>query len=776
MQLRMIAAVLGISSVCVFPLLPPWWILLSAIPIGILCILCRRSAWSLLLLSLLGMLWAIQYGHGILPAQLPRDLEGRDIWMQGVVSGLPDRSMVRGAPVQRFLLRLQSPLCSDRALRSDCYYGLKKLRLSWYQQDALVPGQRWLLRVRAKRPHGLSNPGGFDYQAWLQQQGVGGVGYVSNGADNELLGRQAFAVDHLRWQLAAYMDKTLAGLKQLPILKALLIGDKRGLQTSQWDLFARTGTTHLMVISGLHIGLVSGLAYWLGRLLVVLLLPRLAAERCAALLAITVAAAYSAAAGFSLPTQRAFIMITVWGLVLLCRRQLAPGLGLLIALLVCLLYDPLAPIGLSFWLSFAAVAVIFYATVGRKAGLVTVTRHYHTQFIVFIGLLPILAILLGRISLQAPLANLLAVPLFSILIVPLNLLAAVLLPVNTGVAIALWRVLDQLLGYGVAYLSVLDSYLPASVLAIPQMPLLAWCLAVSGVLLLLLPRGMPLRSAGLLLLLPLLWLKPLPPPPGEVRLTILDVGQGLSVIVQTRRHSLVYDVGPAFSRDYDTASLVVKPYLQSRGVDHIDRLVISHSDNDHAGGWARLLQQVPVSALSYGEVLPALDDRASACSAGQRWNWDGVWFEFLHPQNSPGHSQNADAKTVSGNNRSCVLMISSAGHRFLLPGDIEQSVELLLLEQRPGQVAADVLVAPHHGSATSSSWAFIKTVAPGHVVFASGYRNQFGHPKPAIVQRYRQIGTTIHKTSVNGAITFNSRKGELLTATHYRQKNPRYWR
>lgn len=824
---RMIAIALGIVAVAFFPTLPAPFSSTTAVDVALLAALglltIRWLYWSLPVALLLGVAWGVHCGHGLVNSLLPEHWQGQDVWVVGTVEGLPVQYQQHGSSVQRFDLRLEEPVC--RAVTSSEQFeqlpvtcqSLRRLRLSWYssgdtQIEKIIPGQRWRLQVRAKRPHGMANPGGFDYQSWLLQQGFGAVGYVRNNMANQRLADARYSIDRLRWQGAVYLDRQLAGRTHRAVLKALLLGDKRDIEPEQWDMYARTGLTHLLVISGLHVGLVSMLAFFCGRLTSLLINPNGAAERCGALLAIFVAFSYSAAAGFSLPTQRALVMVVVLMLSLLLRRNLAPGQAIVTALLVCLLWDPLAPVSLSFWMSFAAVAVLCYGSCGRREGADTSRRKLGaSQYLVFIGLLPVLAILLGQISLLSPLVNLFAVPLFSVLIVPCNMLAALLAVVHDEAALWLWQWLDWLLVMFFDTVAALDRSAGGSVLYIPGQSVASKILAVLAALILLLPKGFPLRYLGWLLLLPMLLTRPQPPAAGDVYLTVLDVGQGLSVVVQTANHTLVYDVGPSMGDNFSTATAALLPYLRHRAIDRLDALVLSHADNDHAGGWASLVSALPVHSLLLGEaVLPGrsigvkdkVEERQSAaqtieqplpnsvglstvvssrsapvtentpgkpCYAGQQWQWDGVQFAFLHPLDGRDYR--------SANNRSCVLKITAGDSSFLLAGDIERPVERQLLhrERGSGRLRSTVLIAPHHGSSTSSTWPFIRAVNPQHVVFASGYRNRFHHPKPEVVERYRHHQCTLHNTSENGAVSFRVRAGKLLPVQHYRQRISRYW-
>jgi competence protein ComEC len=767
MLLGMISIATGISLVCFCPALPAPEVVFITLVLSFLLSMTLRLRLPGLLM--LGAAWGCIYGYSIIESQLPTSFEGKELWVQGIVVNLPETYIERGKVVQRFELSISEPVC---VAPSECHHGLKQVRLKWYDfhhqyAELIKPGQSWRLLVKLKRPYGMANPGGFDYQSWLVQQGVGATGYVRDASANQLLSVKRWTIDRLRWQVAVMMESNLSHLTHLNLLKALLIGDKRGVSRQQWDLFAGTGTTHLMVISGLHVGLVSALVFIVMRYMVQLCLPRASAEVWAGVITIASALIYALAAGFSLPTQRAFIMITVAMLAIISRRHIVASQALVTAFLICLIVDPLAPISLSFWLSFAAVGCIFYGSVGRRQASRNTTQLILSQYVVFIGLFPVLAILLGQVSFLSPLANTVLVPLFSLLIVPGNLLAALLSLLSESLAGLIWHGLDVLLSYSLFYLELLYRYGESAVIPLSTKPLMVKLLALTAVMIVLLPKGVPNKYFGFVLLLPLFFYRPPLLMEGALRLTVLDVGQGLAVVMKTRDHSLIYDMGPQLGRDFDAGSSAILPFMQHQGISHVDTVVVSHADSDHAGGWRSVVNRVPVSRLFYGEPVTPLIANSQFCLEGQHWTWNGVAFQFLHPRVS-------DSIEIS-NNRSCVLMVTAGEISFLLPGDIDQSTEMTLLERHKISLAATVLLAPHHGSASSSSWPFIKQVSPQIVVFSHGYRNQFGHPREDVVDRYQQLGSQIYSTSESGAISFEVNNGRLKKPIQYRKLDNRYW-
>lgn len=743
--------------------------------------------WRLPPLIIAGFLWAVLLAGNQLSHAFEAGLEGRDVLVTGTIASLPE--------VKQRLTRFEFEVDhltgggqdgAEPVERRDSF----RILLSWYQHPPrLQVGQRWRLQVRLKRPSGFMNPGGFDYERWLFHKGIVATGYVraphrserQSAARNTLLqaGPNGRYIDHLRERIRDAIDQALPQDAMAGMVKALAVGDRQAITQAQWQVLLRTGTNHLLAISGLHVGLIAGLAFFLMRWLwsrwgrAVLWLP---APKAAAIAAILAATCYAALAGFAVPTQRALLMVLVIMLALLGQRQCRPSHTLSLALFGVLLLDPMAVLEASFWLSFIAVAVILYGMSGRlpwQAGKLQGLwwRWGRVQWLVAIGLTPVLLFYFQRLSLVAPLANLVAVPWVSLVTVPVTLLGSLLILVwpdagtwvlhlASGSLQGLWWVVDGLAAWPLAQWA---HAAPPSWMLLPTGIGIVWLLA---------PRGFPARWLGMCWLLPLgLW-QPPPLAAGEARLTLLDVGQGLSAVVQTREHALVFDTGPRFSHDFDTGEAVVVPFLRQAGIASLDLLVVSHGDNDHIGGTQSLLAQVPTH-----QVLSSVVDQipwaaAQDCRRGQHWQWDGVEFQMLHPGSQPFPG---DARE---NNLSCVLRVQTRHGSALLTGDIEAAAERDLLSSGDQSLPlhADILVVPHHGSRTSSSAPFIQAVAPRYALFPVGYRNRYGFPKPAIVERYLQYNVALLDTARNGAITFElgDEAGAHLLWT-WRQQVQRYW-
>jgi len=731
----------------------------------------------------LGLLWTAWHAQIILAQKLPSELEGRDIKITGTIISLPEQRQNE----QRF--------CGWRfefaPLPFDQWPHPGHLRLSWYGQppQPLRPGQQWQLTVRLKQPHGMLNPGGFDYEAWLFQKRLVATGSVRQKGEQRLLTEPSpLNIDNQRYQLAAAIQKVLADQPSTGIIIGLAVGARQWISPEQKEVLQQTGTAHLIAISGLHIGFIAWLAFWLGHRLWSLtgrMTFWLPAPRFAALFSLSAAFGYALLAGFSLPTQRAFIMVAVAVSGIVFARQVAVSHILALALLMVLLWDPLAVMSAGFWLSFSAVAVIVYALSGRShMGHSRLTRWgigtWKTQWAVTLGLFPIMLAVFGYIPLTSLPANAIAIPWVSFIVVPLTLLgtamielmpslASYLLLMAAGTLDALWISLD--------YFAQVkwNLWQPASP------PLWAVLAAMMGVAILLLPRGFPARWLGIIWLLPVLFSPPDRPNQGEVWATLLDVGQGLAAVVRTQNYVLVYDTGPkAFCSGFNTGEAVVVPFLHANGIQQIDKLVISHGDNDHSGGAASVLTHLAVDELLTSAKLQKifaekpdtlanalLNTPTKACQAGQHWRWDGVEFQILHPS--------ADFAAETNNNRSCVLKISTENRAILLPGDIEKRIEYQLVQQYPNELTADILIAPHHGSKTSSSHRFLDAVQPKITLFSAGYRNRFGHPKKEIVQRYRNRRIRTWNTAETGAISFRLSANRIDSLSLASEEMRRYW-
>ncbi|XLX42562.1 DNA internalization-related competence protein ComEC/Rec2 [Ectopseudomonas mendocina] len=735
----MLALALGLLTLRFLPSLPPGWLLLVAACAGLSLLFTRVYPLGFFLL---GLAWACNSAQSALDDRLAPELDGRTLWLEGRVVGLPEVS----DGVVRFLLE------ETHSRRAELP---KRLRVAWYGGPRVQGGERWRLAVNLKRPHGLVNPQSFDYEAWLLAQRIGATGTIKAGERLAPASGLGSWRDGLRQHLLA-----VPAFQREGAIAALVLGDGSGLSTGDWRLLQHTGTVHLMVISGQHIALLAGFLYGL-----VALLARVGAWPrrwpwlpCACALALSGALVYGMLAGFEVPVRRACVMVA---LVLLWRmrfRHLGAWWPLLLALIVVLLLEPLASLQPGFWLSFSAVAVLVLVFGGRLGVWGWWCGLTRAQWTMAIGLLPMMLILGLPVSSSGPLANLVAVPWVGMVVVPLALLGTLLLPIPLVGEWLLWlaggalHLLFELLG-------VIAEWLPAWLPS--DLPLWAWLLAAAGALLLLLPAGVPLRLPGLALLLPALLLPTQHLDDGRADVWVLDVGQGLAVLVRTREYALLYDAGPRFG-DFDTGERIVLPSLRALNVRHLDLMLLSHADNDHAGGASAIKAGMPVRRVISGEpqrLAEALG--AEACESGQSWQWNEVTFRLWQWQ-----------RASSGNQQSCVLQIEAAGERLLLTGDIDVQAERALM-QADFPLASHWLLAPHHGSRTSSSQAFIDAVAARHVLITRSRHNAFGHPHPQVLARYQAAGVEVHDTALDGALHLSL--GEHA-APHGLRREPRFWR
>jgi competence protein ComEC len=736
---------------------------LAGLLIILVPLLIKLKTWRLPLAIACGFLWALFQAHDRLYPELEREWEGRDLVLSGVIASLPER---RGQMI-RFLFNVEGLKIGE----SWQHRFPTRVRLSWYGiTPSLRAGQRWQLTARLKRPWSFKNPGGFDYEGWLFRQGIRATGYVRQPERAQLMADEGIyhPVDRLRQHVGEAIARALNADSNRGVLTALAIGDRHDISKQQWRVLLKSGTNHLLAISGLHIGLVAGVVYFLTLRIWRLRgkwCGRWPAQRVAALIALTAGCGYALLAGFSVPTQRAMIMLcVVMGAVWLDRDVYATH-TLSVALLAVLLWDSMAVLSAGFWLSFGAVAVIKYAICGRP---MMKPRWWHwgkLQWIVAIGLFPLTLLCFQRSALIAPLANLFAVPWVGMLVVPVVLagsLLVLILPVGGN---ALFGLASHLMDPLWWLLEALGDFRYAQWFHDP--PVWALLPATLGGALLLAPRGWPARWLGVVLISPMILVSSPKPGHGEYWFTLLDVGQGLAAVVETRQHTLVYDTGAKFSDDFNAGEAVVLPFLRSRNVGRVDLLLVSHGDNDHIGGAAAVIEGVTTM-----KVLTSVPDRidhphVNRCQAGQRWQWDGVDFEVLHPP--LGWKE-------SGNNQSCVLRVRNEGGSILVTADIGRKVERHLLENYGEKLSSDIMLIPHHASRTSSSVAFLTKVNPETALLTVGYRNRFGFPQPDIIARYKRLGIRVRDTLKEGAIRIRVHpvqgKDILLG---YRQESRRYW-
>lgn len=730
----------------------------------------RWSAWPASVLAVLGccalgFAWAGWRADIRLAEQLASELEGRDIEVIGVIATLP-QDFSNGT---RFEFVVETVLTPAVVVPG-------RVMLSWYQgrRDGeqferlpVQPGERWRFTVRLKRPHGNANPGGFDYEAWLLEHDIRATGYIRPEPQQRLsesVWQPDYLIERLRYRVRArYAEKLSPEIYPWSgILVALAVGDQKAIQGDLWTTFNRTGTTHLMSISGLHVTMVAALFGWLvsfGWRRWPKLALRLPAQKAGVLAACAAALIYALLAGFAVPAQRTLYMLLVAALAMLSGRILAPSRTLLLGLFVVLLIDPWAVLAAGFWLSFGAVAALLHigsAKLGEGQGWWQRIRTWSlVQWAATLASLPVLLLVFQQFSLVSPMANALAIPVISFIVTPLALLGA-LVPWWPILALAHW-VMDWLM----LFLNWCALW-PVWQAAAP--PVWAAVAAAVGVAICLLPRGMPGRLPGVFLLAPALFWPVDKPPEGEAWISVLDVGQGLASVVRTREHTLIYDPGPLYSAESDAGQRVVVPYLRRLGINRVDLLMVTHRDSDHSGGTASVR-----SALAVGELRSSVPEiGGEPCLAGQHWVWDGVAFEVLHPATE---QTEPNEKT---NHRSCVLSVVAGGKRLLLTSDIEAADEAVMLARYPGQLAADVLLVPHHGSKTSSTPDFLAAVGAKAAVIPVGYRNRFGHPKAEVMARYQASGIPLWRTDRDGSVAIRL-STEKLALSGWRAEYRRYW-
>ena len=711
----------------------------------------HRAIWLLAAALLLaGFCYAGLRAHWRMAGKLDAALENRVILTEGYVTGLPHASAYG----------MNFDFVSTRVL-SDNARLPHRLSVQWYgEHPEIVPGSRWQLALKLKRPHGQQNPGGYDMEGWLWQHAIGGTASVKVGSPLTGVAWQA-GIDRLRARVAARIRQVLAGSDYAGVIVATAIGDRNGISKEQWARYAASGTSHLLVISGLHITMLAGLASALTGLMVRQIRPwarRASVPRMRLYAALTTAIAYSVLAGLGVPTQRAVIMLASAMFCLLRARPMARSLIWAIALCAVLLWDPFAIGAAGFWLSFLAVGSLLWLGSNRIAPLRGWRFWGRTELAATLGTLPIIVCVFGSLPLVSPLANAVAIPLVSLLVTPLTLIG---LAEPSGYALhaaeRVFAITDWLITLAV-------DWCPAPLLTPP--PLWAALPGLTGVLVLLLPRGMPGKALGLFMLLPLCVVKPSRVAEGQFNAMVIDVGQGLAVLVQTRQHSLLFDTGQPGQADR-----AVLPALRSLGIKRLDTLVVSHKDSDHAGSAEALLRNITIdmlrSSLPAGHMARTLARRHTPCMAGQSWDWDGVNFTLLWPDDPAG--------LADENARSCVLQISAGGAgqtRLLLTADVGKEQEAQML-QHNWLAQQHVVIAGHHGSNTSSSTDFVQATAPQWVVYSAGYLNRFNHPRPEIVARYAAAGAATLRTDHDGAVLIQS--GAPVQIQSWRALHAHYW-
>ena len=648
------------------------------------------------------------------------------------------------------------------------------IRLNWREPPIRVHvGDVWQLEVRLRRPRGNSNPGSMDYEAWMFRERIGAAGYVVGGNRNVLLDSStARGIEQARINFLKKTQRTLGDDAAVPVIVAVAIGSRHLLTAEAWERYARTGTSHLMAISGLHVGLAAVAAYFLAAGLLGLC-GRGNHHLLALLVALAVACAYAALSGFAVPARRATLMLLVATAILLARREVNTARVLSAAVIVIILSDPLASTEPGFKLSFAAVAILLWYAKRRQAAQMNPWQHGYAamrslvfvQLLLFIGLFPLTVSIFGRVSIVAPLINLLAVPLFSFITVPFVLLSMALPDSLQAIAAMSLRIAAMSIGW-LEYVILIAANHPQVSIPIAGIKSAAFLFLLLPLVWLALPPGWPARHVAWLGAIALLLWRPESPPRGCVDIRALDVGQGMSYVVQTQDKTLVYDTGPSWHGGDSAGERVLVPYLHYSGIARVDRLIVSHADLDHAGGVRALLANFEVSTVFAGEDLPWIERNISPCRAGDSWTWNGVQFSVLHPE---------AAFMLEGNAASCVLLLQTGDYKALLSGDIESETEAHLVRQRVLPMV-DIATVPHHGSRTSSIGPFVQALKPSLALVSAGHDNRWGFPKPDVIARWRSVGAEVLNTADSGSISVRMcAENGISEPLEWRNQRRRIW-
>lgn len=683
----------------------------------------------------------------------------------------------------------------------------KHIQVIWRAaSENILPGQAWRAAMVLRRPHGSMNPSGFDYEGLMFQRNIRAIGQVRGHpkliSDDESM-TFTMHVDRIRHHLRSLMQAALKDARYGPVLIALAIGDQDGVQQSDWDVFNRTGITHLVSISGSHVTMIGAcggvVALWLFKLLRFrsrYFCESLPAKPVAAAVAMLVAFLYCLLAGWGVPARRTFLMLAVTAFVVVARLPFSPSRVLSAAAALVVMMDPWSVLSTGFWLSFFAVGILFsiasmpassYAQSHIRQWLRGLKDASRLQWLITLAMFPILAFLFQQITLSSIFANAIAIPVMTFVVTPLALLTALIAPLP-GL---------HLLAQGCAWLgheALLWMMIPVNwmatakwaVLDINAFPVFALLVALAGMCWSMQVPGIASRWAGWFLMLPALAWQPQRPIQGGWTMRVFDVGQGAAVLISTARHHVLYDTGKK-SGSSDSTMRVLLPAFRAMGVKNIDWLVVSHSDLDHAGGLNSLLMNFPIRNLVYSSGVEkhfpdhvhsilAGEIKKQLCDSRSSWTLDGVVFSILNGPAEDAASADSGEFTIkrnqTSNARSCILKLEGLHHRALLPGDIGIGQESKLMEN--ADIAADVVLIPHHGSKTSSSDKFVALSGARHAIAQVGHLNRFRHPDPMVVQRWQRNGTQVWRTDHHGSVLIESTEAGL-EARSLRYLNGRYW-
>lgn len=780
MPIYICAFLAGILLLQQFSFLPGVYLVgTSLCGVVIVCLVLYRYCFAhiifkLIIVAAVGFCLAFIHAHLILSWHLPKDLEGKNIIITGYIASLPKVDNRRAA------FEFKTITVNNEKQST-------KLKLSWYYNyPPINVGDKWQLEVRLKRPGSNFNPGGFDFEKYLFEHKIRATGYVIFGENNQLLheNKSLSSINQMRQSLREQIQEALFSQPLNALIATLIIGDQSGITKDQWQVFRNTGTSYLMAIAGLHVGLVAGVMLLIVQFLwrrvpaLVLLAP---AQQAGAIAGLIIGIVYSVISGFSVPTQRALIMLIAFLLSLVLRIAHRSWNAFFLSLFVVLLIDPLAVLEIGFWLSFTAVAFIIYFSSNRlRLNASAWKRCLRMQWAITLGLLPLTLLLFQQFSLVSFAANIIALPLVCFIVVPMSLAGGLLLPVYFYLGRWILLLAEKLMELVWYYLQFL-AHLPNIYWNHPIFTWWIFAASVIGIILLLAPGGTQGRMAGVFCLLPLIFYKPLIANAGSVRFSLLDVNYGMAALAKTRDHALLYYLSPnsAISNQMET---IVVPFLRSQGVGHIDVLITNHSDTQDIH---KLIKEIPVQSVFIGETpadgsLPANNSGGIAvrsCYYGQGWEWNDVNFTFLNPT----INSNALSSGYGGwQAQACVLKITTGNKSILLPGNIKIFAEKLLAKDVADRLAATIMVAPYRGHDFAAAPEFVGLVQAKYILFSVNRRTVKNFLAQKIASEYSSGDAKIYYTAHDGAVTFELKRNKALQQGEvfrelYREAARHYW-
>jgi len=697
---------------------------------------------------LLGFAWMGVFSAYVLESRVADEFLYKPINIYGEITSLVEADDKRS----KFIFTSKKPFES-------------KLKLSWYAKNTpkLKTGDFYNLVVKLKQNNSFQNSGGFDFEKYLFYEQIDATGYVRNSPDNKFINHNSdLSINSVRTTIRDSLLPLFNKFSFGGVLNALIIGDRSLIDKNNWELFTQTNTTHLSVISGLHIGLISGFVF---------LFAGFIWRRCSSCIAkvpyqiigsyfgLASAIIYALIAGLSIPTQRALIMASVVFISLILRRNHSSWQLYGIALIAVLIFNPLSIFSIGFWLSFYVVAVIIYA-LDRCKGKHWAYQLLYIQLLISIATLPLIAWFFASGSVLSPIANLIAIPVFSFITTPLALIGAIFHAFGFESLSYLSLLIANEALEALSYVLKFISSVSFNTWNYGHNSNLELILLIIAVFLLLIPKDLKLRIVALVLIISVFLNNPNKINNNEFLVTTLDVGQGLAIVVKTKDHALLFDTGASYPSGFNLGNAVVIPYLRSQHINQLDKVIISHGDNDHIGGFKSIND-----ALTINEIITSVPDKipsSISCNTAQNWSWNDVYFEILHPKDK-----------FTGNNASCVIKVSNNKHSVLLSADIEKKAENHLIATIRDKLSSSVLIVPHHGSKTSSTIDFLQAVNPKHAIVSAGFKNRFNHPASKVVKRYNNLNINLLNTSCSGQIDIYI--GNKIRINEYRQDNARYY-